>query len=147
MWFQPDNSHLTVFCELLGVPYQDMAHWLCHSKLKTTTEVYVKPFSKVNAINARDALAKHIYAKLFSWIVNHINAALQSASKQHSFIGVLDIYGCVFVHSCSFVFFFIFFLRLTLVLLSFSLQVWNIWRQQLWAVLHKLRQWEAPATV
>ncbi|XP_067090448.1 unconventional myosin-Va-like isoform X1 [Osmerus mordax] len=89
----PDNSHLTVFCELLGVPYQDMAHWLCHSKLKTTTEVYVKPFSKVNAVNARDALAKHIYAKLFSWIVNHINEALQSASKQHSFIGVLDIYG------------------------------------------------------
>uniref|UniRef100_A0A4W5MFJ5 Myosin VAb n=1 Tax=Hucho hucho TaxID=62062 RepID=A0A4W5MFJ5_9TELE len=91
----PDNGHLTVFCELMGVAYQDMSHWLCHRKLKTATETYVKPLPKVHAVNARDALAKHIYAKLFSWIVDHINEALRSAVKQHSFIGVLDIYGCV----------------------------------------------------
>ncbi|MEQ2176683.1 Unconventional myosin-Vb [Goodea atripinnis] len=47
----------------------------------------------VGANNARDALAKHIYARLFDWIVGHINKALQTSSKQHSFIGVLDIYG------------------------------------------------------
>jgi hypothetical protein len=40
-------------------------------------------------------LAKHIYAKLFNWIVDHVNQALHSAVKQHSFIGVLDIYGWV----------------------------------------------------
>lgn len=45
------------------------------------------------ATNARDALAKHIYARMFDWIVEHINMALQTSSKQHSFIGVLDIYG------------------------------------------------------
>ncbi|XP_071752801.2 unconventional myosin-Va-like isoform X1 [Centroberyx gerrardi] len=89
----PDNSHLMVFCELMGVPYDDMAHWLCHRKLKTATETYVKSISKVNAVNGRDALAKHIYAKVFSWTVGCINKALKSAAKQHSFIGVLDIYG------------------------------------------------------
>ncbi|XP_041734564.1 unconventional myosin-Va isoform X2 [Coregonus clupeaformis] len=89
----PDNSHLIVFCELMGVAYQDMSHWLCHRKLKTATETYVKPLPKVHAVTARDALAKHIYAKLFSWIVDHINEALRSAVKHHSFIGVLDIYG------------------------------------------------------
>lgn len=52
----------------------------------------------MNAIYSRDALAKHIYAKLFSWIVDSINSALKSAVKQHSFIGVLDIYGSVFEH-------------------------------------------------
>ncbi|XP_070976943.1 unconventional myosin-Va-like [Oncorhynchus clarkii lewisi] len=98
----PDNTHLTVFCELMGVAYQDMSHWLCHRKLKTATETYVKPLSKVHAINARDALAKHIYAKLFSWIVDHINEALRSAVKQHSFIGVLDIYGFETFHINSF---------------------------------------------
>uniref|UniRef100_A0AAZ3P529 Myosin VAb n=1 Tax=Oncorhynchus tshawytscha TaxID=74940 RepID=A0AAZ3P529_ONCTS len=98
----PDNSHLTVFCELMGVAYQDMSHWLCHRKLKTATETYVKPLSKVHAVNARDALAKHIYAKLFSWIVDHINEALRSAVKQHSFIGVLDIYGFETFHINSF---------------------------------------------
>uniref|UniRef100_A0A4W5MFU2 Myosin VAb n=1 Tax=Hucho hucho TaxID=62062 RepID=A0A4W5MFU2_9TELE len=96
----PDNGHLTVFCELMGVAYQDMSHWLCHRKLKTATETYVKPLPKVHAVNARDALAKHIYAKLFSWIVDHINEALRSAVKQHSFIGVLDIYGCVVKSAC-----------------------------------------------
>ncbi|XP_067275742.1 unconventional myosin-Va [Pseudorasbora parva] len=89
----PNNGHLSVFCELMGVTYQDMSHWLCHKKLKTATETYIKPIPKLQAINARDALAKHIYAKLFNWIVDHVNKALHSTIKQHSFIGVLDIYG------------------------------------------------------
>ncbi|XP_047451956.1 unconventional myosin-Va-like isoform X2 [Mugil cephalus] len=89
----PDNVHLMVFCELMGVPCDEMAHWLCHRKLKTTTETYVKSVSKANAVYGRDALAKHIYARLFSWVVGRINSALKSALKQHSFIGVLDIYG------------------------------------------------------
>ncbi|XP_051512655.1 unconventional myosin-Va [Myxocyprinus asiaticus] len=89
----PNNGHLSVFCELMGITYQDMSHWLCHKKLKTATETYIKPIPKLQAINARDALAKHIYAKLFNWIVDHVNKALHSTVKQHSFIGVLDIYG------------------------------------------------------
>ncbi|XP_039989596.1 unconventional myosin-Va-like [Xiphias gladius] len=89
----PDNVHLMVFCELMGVPCEEMAHWLCHMKLKTTTDTYVKSVSKMNAVNGRDALAKHIYARLFSWIVGSINNALKLAATQHSFIGVLDIYG------------------------------------------------------
>ncbi|XP_070827541.1 unconventional myosin-Va-like [Chaetodon trifascialis] len=89
----PGNVHLMVFCELMGVPCEEMAHWLCHRKLKTTTETYVKSVSKMSAVNGRDALAKHIYARLFSWIVDRINGSLKSAAKQHSFIGVLDIYG------------------------------------------------------
>lgn len=81
----------------MGVTYQDMSHWLCHKKLKTATETYIKPVPKLQAINARDALAKHIYAKLFNWIVDHVNKSLHSTVKQHSFIGVLDIYGCMFI--------------------------------------------------
>ncbi|KAI1889663.1 hypothetical protein AGOR_G00165260 [Albula goreensis] len=90
---EPGNKNLTVFCDLMGVTYQDMSHWLCHKKLKTATETYIKPIPKLQAINSRDALAKHIYAKLFNWIVDHVNKALQSTVKQNSFIGVLDIYG------------------------------------------------------
>uniref|UniRef100_A0A3P9DQS3 Unconventional myosin-Va n=1 Tax=Maylandia zebra TaxID=106582 RepID=A0A3P9DQS3_9CICH len=88
-----DDVHLMVFCDLMGVPCEEMAHWLCHRKLKTTTETFVKPVPKINAIYGRDALAKYIYARLFSWIVDSINSALKSTVKQHSFIGVLDIYG------------------------------------------------------
>uniref|UniRef100_A0A8D2B7D5 Unconventional myosin-Va n=1 Tax=Sciurus vulgaris TaxID=55149 RepID=A0A8D2B7D5_SCIVU len=89
----PKHEPLSIFCDLMGVDYEEMCHWLCHRKLATATETYIKPISKLQATNARDALAKHIYAKLFNWIVDHVNQALHSAIKQHSFIGVLDIYG------------------------------------------------------
>ncbi|XP_069546606.1 unconventional myosin-Va isoform X2 [Brachyistius frenatus] len=89
----PNNRHLTAFCELVGVTYQDMSQWLCHRKLKTASETYIKTLPRLQATNARDALSKHIYAKLFNWIVEHVNKALITNMKQHSFIGVLDIYG------------------------------------------------------
>uniref|UniRef100_A0A7N4V4B5 Myosin VA n=2 Tax=Sarcophilus harrisii TaxID=9305 RepID=A0A7N4V4B5_SARHA len=89
----PKHEPLSIFCDLMGVEYEEMSHWLCHRKLATATETYIKPIPKFQATNARDALAKHIYAKLFNWIVDHVNQALHSAVKQHSFIGVLDIYG------------------------------------------------------
>ncbi|XP_034435598.1 unconventional myosin-Va isoform X3 [Hippoglossus hippoglossus] len=89
----PNNSHLTAFCELVGVTYQDMSQWLCHRKLKTANETYIKTLPRLQATNNRDALSKHIYAKLFNWIVGHVNKALITNIKQHSFIGVLDIYG------------------------------------------------------
>ncbi|XP_044189034.1 unconventional myosin-Vb isoform X4 [Thunnus albacares] len=88
-----DDLHLKHFCRLLGVELQQMEHWLCHRKLVTASETYVKNMSSKQAANARDALAKHIYARMFDWIVEHINKSLQTSSKQHSFIGVLDIYG------------------------------------------------------
>ncbi|XP_062867127.1 unconventional myosin-Vb [Trichomycterus rosablanca] len=88
-----NDPHLIHFCELLGVEREQMESWLCRRKLVTATETYVKNMSCAQATNARDALAKHIYAHLFDWIVEHINKALHTATKQHSFIGVLDIYG------------------------------------------------------
>uniref|UniRef100_A0A8C6ND45 Uncharacterized protein n=1 Tax=Melopsittacus undulatus TaxID=13146 RepID=A0A8C6ND45_MELUD len=88
-----DDEHLNNFCSLLGVEHSQMEHWLCHRKLVTTAETYVKSMSMQQVVNARNALAKHIYARLFSWIVQHINKALHTSIKQHSFIGVLDIYG------------------------------------------------------
>ncbi|KAI4564784.1 hypothetical protein MJG53_015796 [Ovis ammon polii x Ovis aries] len=89
----PEDEHLSNFCHLLGVEHSQMEHWLCHRKLVTTSETYVKTMSLQQVVNARDALAKHIYAQLFHWIVEHVNKALHTSLKQHSFIGVLDIYG------------------------------------------------------
>ncbi|OCT86947.1 unconventional myosin-Va isoform X4 [Xenopus laevis] len=89
----PKHLPLNIFCDLMGVDYEEMSHWLCHRKLVTAAETYIKPISRLQATNARDALAKHIYAFLFNWIVCHVNKALLSSTKQNSFIGVLDIYG------------------------------------------------------
>ncbi|XP_052399957.1 unconventional myosin-Vc [Carassius gibelio] len=87
------DPHLAIFCELMGVKMDNMSRWLCHRRIVLSAETVVKPQPKERAINARDALAKHIYAHLFDWVIHKINQALMIPGKQHSFIGVLDIYG------------------------------------------------------
>ncbi|OWK62201.1 Unconventional myosin-Vc [Lonchura striata] len=88
-----EDKHLRIFCELLDLNCDKMARWLCHRKIVTTSETVVKPMTRAQAANARDALAKKIYSHLFDFIVERINQALQFPGKQHTFIGVLDIYG------------------------------------------------------
>jgi len=46
----------------------------------------------VEAQNARDALAKAVYARLFDYIVFRVNQSLPFSSSK-SYIGVLDIAG------------------------------------------------------
>ncbi|KAF3854941.1 hypothetical protein F7725_022996 [Dissostichus mawsoni] len=73
----PSDPHLAVFCELLGVSAEGLARWLCHRRIVLVAETVVKPVPKERAVNARDALAKQIYAHLFDCIINKINTALQ----------------------------------------------------------------------
>uniref|UniRef100_A0A663LW03 Myosin VC n=1 Tax=Athene cunicularia TaxID=194338 RepID=A0A663LW03_ATHCN len=87
------DKHLHIFCELLDLNCDKMAQWMCHRKIITTSETVIKPMTRAQAVNARDALAKKIYSHLFDFIVERINQALQFPGKQHTFIGVLDIYG------------------------------------------------------
>uniref|UniRef100_A0AAR2KP72 Myosin motor domain-containing protein n=1 Tax=Pygocentrus nattereri TaxID=42514 RepID=A0AAR2KP72_PYGNA len=65
-----------------------------------TTEMPIKymigPLSLEQAVSARDALAKAIYGRTFTWLVQKINQSLAfqvSALKCSSVIGLLDIYG------------------------------------------------------
>ncbi|XP_012285595.1 unconventional myosin-Va isoform X2 [Orussus abietinus] len=87
------DKHLLIIAELLGIDVNAMRKWLCHRKIVSTRETFLKSMSAEQATAARDALAKHIYAELFNWIVAGINNSLQSQSKSQCFIGVLDIYG------------------------------------------------------
>lgn len=94
MYLQANDSSLALFSKLLGVEGSQMAHWLCHRRLAVGGEMLVKPLPGQQALEARDALAKHIYGQLFSWTVQRLNSALRAQRKTpKSFIGVLDIYG------------------------------------------------------
>lgn len=53
---------------------------------------YRVPLKQYEANNARDALAKAIYGKLFDDIVNRINMSIPSKASSY-YIGVLDIAG------------------------------------------------------
>ncbi|XP_022250756.1 unconventional myosin-Va-like isoform X1 [Limulus polyphemus] len=88
-----EDPHILIMSELLGIDCDQMKTWICNRKIQSMREVFTKPLSAEQALFARDALAKHIYAHLFDWIVSHINRCLAATQKHHKFIGVLDIYG------------------------------------------------------
>uniref|UniRef100_A0A667X6H3 Methyl-CpG binding domain protein 3b n=1 Tax=Myripristis murdjan TaxID=586833 RepID=A0A667X6H3_9TELE len=93
-YIDAEDRSLAVFAKLLGVEGSQMAHWLCHRRLAVGGELLVKPMTGQQAVDARDALAKHIYGQLFTWTVQRLNSALRTqAAGAKSFIGVLDIYG------------------------------------------------------
>lgn len=94
-----DDLHLGVLCELLQLDAAEMRRWLTIRQIESVNEVVNIPMSRSTAEAAREALAKHIYAKLFQYIVDVINRSLSGSSGGRkaeaatSFIGVLDIYG------------------------------------------------------
>ncbi|XP_076267084.1 dilute class unconventional myosin isoform X2 [Rhynchophorus ferrugineus] len=87
------DKHLKILSNLLELDQEELSQWLVTRKIVSMRDVYYKPMSTEDAAFARDALAKHIYAELFNWIVLIINKALESSTPSHKFIGVLDIYG------------------------------------------------------
>ncbi|CAH0551807.1 unnamed protein product [Brassicogethes aeneus] len=90
---KPKDKHLGILANLLEIDEGEMKKWLCTRKIVSMREVFLKPMSVGDAIMSRNALAKHIYAELFNWIVLVINKALESNIPRYKFIGVLDIYG------------------------------------------------------
>lgn len=71
-------------------------------------EVMQKNHTLVEAEYGRDALAKAIYERLFSWIVSRINGSINVDDKNSyksykgTLIGVLDIYGFEIFNTNSF---------------------------------------------
>ncbi|KAL5964096.1 Unconventional myosin-Va, partial [Taenia solium] len=69
---------------------------LCFRIIHTVEGEMHKPLTVLEAISARDALAKLIYQMLFMWIVTRCNESLAACSEEpteDNFIGILDIYG------------------------------------------------------
>ena len=80
--------------EFLGVIKGDLLKWICHYEIVTVHERVTSKYSVVRAIDARDALAKDIYKKVFDFIVCLVNKAIDRGSSIDSnFVGILDIYG------------------------------------------------------
>lgn len=88
-----NDLHLNILCDILKLNINDLMKWLTTRQIESFNENVLIPITNEAAIAARDALAKHIYAKLFEFIVLVINKSLISGRKQNCFIGVLDIYG------------------------------------------------------
>ncbi|KAB0805025.1 hypothetical protein PPYR_01995 [Photinus pyralis] len=88
-----NDEGLQIMSELLDIDKDQIQQWLCTKKIVSMRETILKPMSVEQSSISRDALAKHIYAELFNWIVALINKSLETDVAIHKFIGVLDIYG------------------------------------------------------
>eukprot|EP00929_Paragymnodinium_shiwhaense_P042888 TRINITY_DN22125_c0_g1_i1.p1 TRINITY_DN22125_c0_g1~~TRINITY_DN22125_c0_g1_i1.p1 ORF type:complete len:493 (+),score=101.68 TRINITY_DN22125_c0_g1_i1:96-1481(+) len=71
----------------------------CFKRRQTGQEIFMSPNDPQKARNARDALAKMMYGRLFNMIVSRCNAALGNdigSNAAGMYIGVLDIAGFEF---------------------------------------------------
>lgn len=82
---------------LLKVTKEELSKALCERVIAARGDIMRKEHNKTEANYGRDALAKAIYDRLFTWIVDRINSAIAvdgtARTFQSSLIGVLDIYG------------------------------------------------------
>jgi myosin-5 len=79
---------------LLGVPEDGLLAVFATKKIKTVGETLVRKLNPNQANDARDALAKAVYGRLFDWLVRTINKGIQvDPSNVRADIGVLDIFG------------------------------------------------------
>eukprot|EP00474_Spongospora_subterranea_P010807 CRZ11265.1 hypothetical protein [Spongospora subterranea] len=56
-------------------------------------EVFLVPLDRFQAVDARDTLSQHIYARTFDWIVAKLNSSLRFDKKHESCIYLLDVFG------------------------------------------------------
>lgn len=84
---------INVLSEIIKLNKNNLAQWLTTRQIESFNDTVMIPMNKATAEAARDALAKHLYSKLFMFIVQTINRNLVSGKKEDGFIGVLDIYG------------------------------------------------------
>ncbi|CAM9271434.1 unnamed protein product, partial [Phaeothamnion confervicola] len=86
--------HLEAAAAALGLELRALADALCKKVITIGGRRQASSFSKEQAAEKRDAMAKALYHQLFLWLVRKLNATIASpAGGPRGFIGVLDIYG------------------------------------------------------
>ncbi|XP_035265209.1 unconventional myosin-Ib isoform X5 [Anguilla anguilla] len=89
-----DKNDLKEMCELLGTEQSVLERAFSFRTVEAKMEKVSTTLNVAQAYYARDALAKNLYSRLFSWLVNRINESIKAQTKtRKKVMGVLDIYG------------------------------------------------------
>lgn len=80
--------------KLLGCDEKLLTSALTHRTIDAQGDVVTSAMNVDLSIYARNALAKAIYDRLFTWLVKTINKSLHiQSNERYSVLGILDIYG------------------------------------------------------
>merc|ERR1712168_1663213 len=91
---EPDGTEAAgLIAQLSGVDPDWMLINYCKPKIKVGAELLVKGQTVEKATDSVRAMAKGMFDRLFTFLVNKCNITLNTGMKRHSFIGVLDIAG------------------------------------------------------
>ncbi|XP_055360876.1 unconventional myosin-Ib isoform X4 [Betta splendens] len=89
-----DKNDLKEMCELLGIEQSVLERAFSYRTVEAKLEKVSTTLNVAQAYYARDALAKNLYNRLFTWLVTRINESIKAQAKtRHKVMGVLDIYG------------------------------------------------------
>ncbi|WJX73410.1 Myosin-2, variant 3 [Trifolium repens] len=89
-----NDEAVTSAASLMGCSPQGLMTVLSTHKIQAGKDTITKTLTLRQAIDARDALAKFIYASLFDWLVEQVNKSLEVGKRRTGrSISILDIYG------------------------------------------------------
>lgn len=89
---KPDE--VDIVSKLLRCDKEKLELSLRQRTIEAMLDVVTSPLNRELSVYARDALAKAIYDRVFTWLVNKINKSLQASSTAKKVVmGILDIYG------------------------------------------------------
>ncbi|KNC73474.1 hypothetical protein SARC_13968, partial [Sphaeroforma arctica JP610] len=72
-----DDPALVQASELMGIEAKDLTKWLTKALIVAGKDTLQKNMSSGQALAARDAFAKWIYASVFDWLVTQVNKSLE----------------------------------------------------------------------
>ncbi|XP_006015204.1 unconventional myosin-Ih isoform X1 [Alligator sinensis] len=98
-----NGTQIKWISKLLGVHLSLLQEALTNRKIEARSEEVLTPLNTDLSGCARDAVAKAIYGRTFTWLVNKINTSLANKDpSRKTVIGLLDIYGFEVLSTNSF---------------------------------------------